>query len=163
MAIAIEEPARLGVKVMIRIGICGGIQSTAKVGTLVMADSAVRLDGTTDQYVVKGYPADSTPEILMGSKEAAAKLHEKALVGITASTDSFYVGQVRPGYGGYVPSYASSLMKDLQLARVLRFEMESSTLFTLGRIYGLKIAALFAVVGNRVTNDIRTCAGIADA
>jgi len=55
------------------------------------------------------------------------------------------------------------LMKDLQQARVLCFEMESSTLFTLGRIYGLKIAALFAVVGNRVTNDFRIGAGIADA
>ena len=99
----------------------------------------------------------------MALKEAAVKLHKKALVEITASTDSFYVGQVRPGYGGCLPSHASSLAKDPQQARVLCFEMESSALFALGRIYGLKIAARFAVVGNRVTNDFRTSAGVADA
>jgi uridine phosphorylase len=163
VAIAIEELARLGVEVMIRIGTCGGIQRAAKVGTLIIADSAVRLDGTTDLYAMKGYPAAATPEIVMALKEAAAKLHKKALVGITASTDSFYVGQGRPGYGGYHPSHVSSLMKDLQQARVLCFEMESSTLFTLGRIFGLKTGALFAVIGNDVTNDFRIGAGIPDA
>jgi uridine phosphorylase len=112
---------------------------------------------------MKGYPAAATPEVVMALKEAAVKLHKKALVGITASTDSFYVGQVRPGYGGYLPSHTSSLMKDLRQAHVLCFEMESSTLFTLGRIFGLKTAALFAVVSNRITDDFRIGAGIADA
>lgn len=162
-AIAIEELARIGVKVMIRIGTCGGIQRAADVGTLVIADSAVRLDGTTNQYVVKGYPAVATPEVVMALKEAAVRLRKRELVGTTASTDSFYVGQDRPGFGGYVPSHAVPLLKDMQKARVLCFEMESSTLFTLGRIFGLKTAAVFAVVDNRVTNDFRIGAGVADA
>ncbi len=162
-AIAIEELARLGVEVMIRIGTCGGIQAAAKVGSIVIADSAVRLDGTTDQYVMKGYPAAATPEVVMALKDSAATLRKRALIGVAASTDSFYVGQVRPGFGGYLPSHAITLMKDLQQARVLCFEMESSTLFTLGRLFGLKTGALFAVAGNRVTNDIRIGAGVSDA
>jgi uridine phosphorylase len=41
--------------------------------------------------------------------------------------------------------------------------MESSTLFTLGRIFGLSTGALFGVVGNRVTNYFRVDAGVEDA
>jgi uridine phosphorylase len=84
-------------------------------------------------------------------------------VGIAASTDSFYVGQGRKGYGGYFPSDKARLIDDLASANVLCFEMESATLFTLARIFGLKAGALFAVVANRATNEFRVGAGIDDA
>jgi uridine phosphorylase len=159
-AIAVEELARLGVDVMIRIGTCGSIQESVKVGTVVIADAAVRLDGTTDQYVPKGYPAAATPEVTLALRDAAAARKRRAVVGLAASTDSFYVGQGRTGKGGYFPTKSATLMSDLQQARVLCFEMESSTLFTLGRIYGLKTGALFGVVANRVTNDFQPGAGV---
>lgn len=162
-AIAVEELARLGVKVMIRVGTCGAIQAGAKVGTLVIADASVSLDGASEEYAMDGYPAAATPEVVMALRDAAASLKKKALVGLAASTDSFYVGQGREGYGGYLPSRSGALLRDLQQARVLCFEMESSTIFTLGRIYGLKTGALFAVVGNRVTNTFKMGAGIEDA
>jgi uridine phosphorylase len=162
-AIAIEELARLGVKVMIRVGTCGGLIRAAKVGSLIIADAAVRLDGVTREYVMEGYPAAATPEVVMALKESARALKKTALVGIAASTDSFYVGQGRPGFRGYFPSSARALISDLQAANVVAFEMESSTLFTLGRIFGLKTGALFGVVGNRVTNDFRVDAGVEDA
>ncbi len=162
-AIAIEELARLGVKVMIRIGTCGSLHPAAKVGSIIIADAAVRLDGVTRQYVIDGYPAAATPEIVIALKESARLLKKTALVGISASTDSFYVGQGRPGFKGYFPSSAKSLISDLQGAKVISFEMESSTLFTLGRIFGLKTGALFGVVGNRITNDFKVDAGVEDA
>ena len=159
-AIAVEELARLGVSVMIRVGTCGAIQPSEKVGSLIIADAAVRLDGTTKQYVMDGYPAAASPEIVLALRDAAVSLKKRAAVGLAASTDSFYVGQGRRGQGGYFPSHNSSLVKDLQQARVLCFEMESSTLFTLGRIFGLKTGAIFAVVANRVTDDFKVGAGI---
>jgi uridine phosphorylase len=162
-AIAIEELARLGVKVMIRVGSCGAISRTAPVGTVIIADSAVRLDGTTAQYVHAGYPASATPEVVMALKEGARKAGAKSLVGIAASTDSFFVGQGRKGFGGYFPTGANHLVSDLRMANVLCFEMEASTLFTLGRIYGIKTGAVLAVVGNRVTNEFRVSAGIDSA
>jgi uridine phosphorylase len=162
-AIAVEELARLGVEVMIRVGTCGALRREAGVGSVVIADSAVRLDGTTDQYVMKGYPAAATPEVVLALRDAAASLRKRALVGTTASTDSFYVGQGRAGFGGYFPSHNRSLLDDLRAARVLTFEMESSTLFTLGRIFGLKTGALFAVVANRETDEFRVDAGVDDA
>lgn len=162
-AIAIEELARLGVEVMIRIGTCGGIRPEAEIGSVVIADAAVRLEGTTLQYVTAGYPAAATPEVVMSLKESAEALRKKHLVGITASTDSFYVGQGRKGFNGYFPSHMASLVKDMQDANVVCFEMEASTLFTLGRIFGLKTGAVFAVIANRVSDEFKVGAGVEDA
>ena len=162
-AIAIEELARLGVQVMIRVGTCGGITPSVKVGSIVIADAAVRMDGTTGQYVHPGYPAASTPGVSMALADAASSLRKKATVGIAASTDSFYAGQGRASFGGYLPNDKSHLLEDLAAAKVLCFEMEASTLFTLGRIFGLKTGAVLAVVGNRVTDEMRFEAGVDDA
>jgi uridine phosphorylase len=162
-AIAVEELARLGVKVMIRVGTCGAIDPAAKVGSVIIADAAVRLEGTSRQYVMEGYPAAATPEVVMALKEAAFALERRPMIGVACSTDSFYVGQSRRGYRGYFPSHLKNSIADLRSAKVLCFEMESSVLFTLGRLFGLKTAALFGVVANRVTNDFRVDAGVDDA
>ncbi len=162
-AIAVEELARLGVRVMIRVGTCGAIQPQAKVGSLIIADASVSLDGASAEYAMGGYPAAATPEVVLALRDAARSLKKQALVGLAASTDSFYVGQNREGFGGYLPTRSRTLLRDLQQARVLCFEMESATLFTLGRIYGLKTGALFAVVGNRVTDSFKAGAGVEDS
>jgi len=161
-AIAVEELARLGVELMIRVGTCGAIDSRAKVGSLIIADAAVRLDGTTRQYVMDGYPAAATPEVVIALKEAASSLGKEFLSGITASTDAFYAGQGRPSFKNYFPSQAKTLVSDLRAANALCFEMESSTLFTLGRLFGVRTGALFAVLGNRMSDDFKADAGIDD-
>lgn len=162
-AIAMEELARLGVSTMIRIGTCGSITKEADVGSLIVADSAVRLDGTTPHYIMKEYPAAATPEVTIALKESALRLGKKVTVGTTASSDSFYVGQGRSGYRGYMPDTSASLIKTLQEADVKCFEMEASALFTLGRIYRIKTGAVFAVIANRVTNKFKVNAGVDDA
>jgi uridine phosphorylase len=159
-AIAVEELARLGVQLMIRIGTCGAIDPRAKVGSLIVAEAAVRMDGTTRQYVMDGYPAAATPEVVMALKESASSLKKEFLAGIAASTDAFYAGQGRPSFKSYFPSKAKQLVPDLRAAKVLCFEMESSTIFTLGRLFGLRTGALFTVVGNRMTDDFKADKGI---
>ena len=159
-AIAIEELARLGVKVMIRVGTCGSIAPDIRLGTVIIADAAVRMDGTSAQYVPLGYPAAGTPEIVMALKESAAARRVKYSVGITASADAFYAGQGRESFGGFMPTDRAHIVDELRAAKVLCFEMEAATLFTLGRVFGLKTGALFAVVANRATNDLRPDAGV---
>jgi uridine phosphorylase len=162
-AIAIEELARLGVKVMIRVGTCGAITPEIRTGSIIIADAAVRMDGTSAQYVPLGYPAAATPGVVMALREAAASRGARHAVGITASTDAFYVGQGRESFGGYFPSGSARLLDDMKAAKVLCFEMEAATLFALGRVFGLKTGAVFAVVANRATNHFRLEAGVDDA
>jgi len=73
-------------------------------------------------------------------------------LGISASTDSFYLGQSRPGFGGYTQNMSKSLIEDMTKANVTTFEMEAATLFTLGNIYGFRTGAVCAVYANRVKN-----------
>ncbi|HUK75042.1 MAG TPA: nucleoside phosphorylase, partial [Nitrososphaerales archaeon] len=162
-AIAVEELARLGVETMIRVGTCGSIQRQVRVGSLVVAEAAVRLDGTTRQYVMEGYPAAASPDVVVALRDSAKAMGKSCALGVTASTDSFYVGQGRPGFGGYLPSAAEELVEDLREARVLCFEMESSTLFTLGRLFGVRTGAVFAVLAERTTDRFVPGAGVDDA
>jgi uridine phosphorylase len=162
-AIAVEELARLGVEVMIRVGTCGAIQPSVKVGSLIIADAAVRMDGTSMQYVQAGYPAAATPGVVMALSEAAASLRKAYAVGIAASTDSFYVGQGRPAFGGYMPAEKARVVDEMRGARVLCFEMEAATLFTLGRIFAVRTGAVLAAVANRTTDDFKLEAGVDDA
>lgn len=162
-AIAVEELARLGVNLMIRVGTCGAINPRAKTGTLVIAEASVRLDGTTNQYVVEGYPAAATPEVAIALKQSAEGLKRNFLSGLAASTDAFYAGQGRRSYRGYFPNKARGIVSDLRAAGVLCFEMESSTLFTLGRIFGIKTGAILAVLGDKMTGDRLATKGIDDA
>lgn len=162
-AIAVEELARLGVKVMVRVGTCGAISPAVRVGSLVIADAAVRMEGTSSQYIGPGYPAAATPGVVMALAEAASALGARSAVGIAASTDAFYPGQGRKAYGGYLPRGSERIVEDLKAANVLCFEMEAATLFTLGRIFGLKTGGVMAVVGSRVTDELRLEAGVEEA
>jgi uridine phosphorylase len=162
-AIAVEELARLGVKTMIRVGTCGAISPKLKVGSVVIADAAVRMEGTSWQYITPGYPAAATPGVVLALEEAASRLGVSASVGISASTDSFYLGQGRMSFGGYFPKGRAHIVEDLRAAKVLCFEMEAATLFTLGRLFGLRVGAVLAVVGNRVTDEFTSEAGVDDA
>ena len=162
-AIAVEELLRVGAHTFIRVGTTGAIQKFIGVGDLIITTAAVRLDGTSKQYVYTEYPAVASYEVVLALIEAAESLGVKYHVGISASTDSFYTGQGRPGYKGYMLSWMKNIIPDLQRANVLNFEMESSTIFTLANIYGARAGSVCAAVANRVTDEFVVDAGVEDA
>jgi uridine phosphorylase len=151
-AIAIEELSRIGADTFIRVGSCGSLVSSLDCGDLAISTAAVRLDGTSKQYVTAEYPAAASYDVILALIEAAERLGKKYLVGYTASTDSFYVGQGRPGVEGYLPEDAGTLIERLKQQHVITMEMEASTIFTLAGIYGLRSGCLLAVYANRTTN-----------
>jgi uridine phosphorylase len=149
-AIAIEELARAGCKTFIRVGSTGAIQKGIDLGDLIISTAAVRLEGTSRQYVIDGYPASADYEVVLALIQAAENLGFKYHLGISASTDSFYVGQGRKGFREYSWSYSEKILSDLQSMNVLNFEMESSIIFTLASIYGLRAGSVCAVFANRI-------------
>ena len=151
--IALEELARIGADTFIRVGSTGAIQPEIDIGDLIISSSAVRLEGTSKEYVRTEYPASAHYEVLLSLIEAAEALGARYHVGITASTDSFYVGQGRPGYGGYEQSFSRELLHDLRRARVLNFEMEASAIFTVANLYGLRAGSVAVVFANRLTDE----------
>jgi len=155
-AIAFEELAAIGGDTFVRVGTCGALQKEIQCGDLVISTAAVRLDGTSKQYVQPEYPAVANYEIVLSLIEATEKLGYRYHVGCTASSDSFYVGQGRPGFKGYLPLGADKTVETMSRVNVLNFEMEAATIFTLAGIYGLRAGAVCTVYANRITNRFAT-------
>jgi uridine phosphorylase len=155
-AIAVEELARVDAETLIRVGSCGAIQADIDVGDLVIARGAVRQEGTSDEYVREAYPAVADHAVVAALIAAAEDLGYDYHVGLVASTDSFYAGQSRPGFGGFEASGSADRIAALQAANVDAFEMEASAILTLASLYGLRAGAVCAVYANRVTGEFRT-------
>jgi uridine phosphorylase len=159
-AIAIEELLRVGSDTFIRVGTTGTLRKDIEIGDLIITHSAIRFDGASKAYVYPEYPASSSYEIVLALVEAAETLGVRYHVGITASSDSFYVGQGRPGYNGYKPYWVDGLINDLKKINVLNFEMEAATILTLANIYGARAGAICAVIANRETGEFKPGAGV---
>ncbi len=147
--IALAELKNVNVKTVIRVGSCGALQEDIELGSVVISEGAVRLEDTSDHYVMKEYPAVASRMVTSALIQAAEELNIPYHVGITATSSSFYCGQGRPGWQEYLPSHRKHLVDDLAKAGVLNFEMEASLLFVMGRIYNMEIGAVSAVYANR--------------
>jgi uridine phosphorylase len=155
-AIAVEELARVGCETFIRVGSCGAIQPDMEIGDLVVTAGGVRLEGTSESYVREEYPAVADFEVVTALVAAAERLGYDYHVGHTASTDSFYAGQGREGFGGYESPTGEALFEELKQADVKNFEMEASAIVTLANVYGLRAGAVCTVYANRATGEFRT-------
>jgi uridine phosphorylase len=155
-AIAVEELARVGADTFLRVGSCGAIREEASVGDLVITTGAVRQEGTSAEYVRKDYPAVADDRVVAALVAAAERLDYDYHVGVTASTDSFYAGQGRPGFAGFEAAGSEELVQTLREAGVLNFEMEAAAVCTLASLYGLRAGAVCTVYANRVTGEFRT-------
>lgn len=153
LAIALEELVRIGAHTFIRVGTCGSLQPDIHLGDIIISTAAVRLDGASKDYVRVEYPAVADYRVVSAMVEAAEKLGVRYHVGITASTDTFYCGQGRPGYDDYLPSFQQHILEDMQKARVKNFEMESSCLFTLSSLFDVRAGCVCVVVADRVRDE----------
>ena len=149
-SIAVEELATLGVRMFIRLGTTGAIQSYVKAGDVVITSGSVRMDGTSEHYAPLSYPAVSDYYILNALVEAASLLKVRHHVGITASTATFYPAQER------VDTFSRYIIRDLAGTKdewghlnVLNYEMESATLLTMCNAMGLKAGCITGVISER--------------
>ena len=149
--IAIVELSNCGADTFIRVGSCAALQPEIEPGDLVISTGALRLTGTVDAYVDKSYPAIANYEVLTALIQAADEMGESYHVGLAASVDSFYAGQVNQMPGGFSQSRMEHVIQDLQKARVANFEMEAATIFTLAQLFGLRSGMICSVAANRIT------------
>ena len=90
-AIAIEELAQLGVKKIMRVGTCGGLQPDLAIGDLLIALAAVPADSTSLHYVGGEAHAPTADFGLVHEAVHQAKhLGKPVRVGPIVSSDIFY-------------------------------------------------------------------------
>jgi len=159
MSIAVNEASNIGVSTFIRVGSTGAIQKDIACGDLIISSAAVRLDCTSNCYIMPEYPAAANYEVLLALIEAAESLNIcNYHVGVTATTSDFYAGQNRPTAKTCSPSM-ENLLPTLQKAGILSFDMETATLYTLAALYGLRAGSICAVYANRCTNEFKSGEG----
>jgi len=146
-AIAVEELFKTGVKNFIRIGTCGGMALPVQGGDLVIATGAIRMEGTTKEYVPVEFPAVANLDVTNALVKAAGNLKAKWHAGIVQCKDSFY-GQHSPDR---MPS-GDELMSKWKAwikAGCLASEMESSTLYIVSQILGARAGCVLSVIWNQ--------------
>ena len=73
-ASALEELITIGADTFIRVGTCGAIQPHIECGDVVIHTGAVRLDGTSPQYVQIEYPAVAHHLVVLALVQAAEQV-----------------------------------------------------------------------------------------
>ena len=144
-AIGVEELARAGAKVFIRVGSTGALQPHIGVGDLIVSEGSLRNDGTTAAYVPPGYPAvpdfELTTALIDVGRSIGAERGFSVHSGINATDDAYYAE---------TPDWITKL-SSLGITNV---DMESSAMFVVARQRGLRAAMVCAVSNNLVTGDI---------
>ncbi|MCL2863941.1 MAG: uridine phosphorylase [Lachnospiraceae bacterium] len=155
-AIGVEELYQTGVETFIRVGTCGGMADKVIGGDVVIATGAIRMEGTSREYVSLEFPAvadlDVTNALVQGAKNMKYPWH----AGIVQCKDSFY-GQHSPERmpAGY------DLMNKWQewiKAGCLASEMESATLYIVAQILGARAGCIL----NTVWNQERAAKGLSN-
>ncbi len=94
-SIAMEELYRCGADTFIRVGTSGGMDLNVKSGDLVVANGAIRMEGTSKEYAPIEFPAVPDFDVTTALVEAAQALGQTYHVGVVQCKDSFY-GQHSP-------------------------------------------------------------------
>jgi len=131
--IVIEELVQLGVKKILRVGTCGGLQPDMAMGDLIVAISATPADRTPTN-LIGGEPHAPTAdwELVHGAVHHAKELGKAVRVGGVVSSDVFY----NPDGGQY---------QRWSDRGILAVEMEAAMLFTLGALKKIQAGCLLTV------------------
>jgi DeoD family purine-nucleoside phosphorylase len=131
--IVFEELIQLGVKRLLRVGTCGGLQPDHALGDLIVALSAVPADSTAS-HLVGGEPHCPTAswELIHEAVHVAKHSDLTLRVGPIVTTDVFY----NPDEGQY---------ERWSKRGILAVEMEASALFTVGVLRGVQSGCLLTV------------------
>jgi uridine phosphorylase len=146
-AICVEELTLLGAHTFLRIGTCGGIDLPVLGGDLVIASGSIRQEGTTSQYAPIEYPAVPDANVLLAQIEAAKELQLPYHVGVVQSKDSYF-GEHDPK-SMPVGSELIAKWEAYKKLGVLASEMESSTVFVVGKVRHARTGAMFHVLANQ--------------
>ena len=146
-AIAIDELAKCGANTFIRVGTCGGMQEEIMGGDIVIANGAIRMEGTSREFAPIEYPAVPDVNVMNALIDAAKKQNIRHHVGVVQSKDSFF-GQHEPQI---MPVSYELEQKWEAWKRMgcLASEMESAALFIAGSFLRVRVGSCFLVVANQ--------------
>jgi uridine phosphorylase len=127
-----EEMAACGMRALLTTGAAGSLQPDAPIGAIVLPTSAIREEGTSHHYAPHDEPADADAALVTALR---AELDARGIdyrEGVNWTTDAVYREHRQK-----VDLY--------RRAGVVTVDMELSALYTVGRVRGVRCAAIVAV------------------
>ncbi|WP_019614850.1 nucleoside phosphorylase [Psychromonas ossibalaenae] len=128
--IALEELHLCGAHYIVRVGSAGALQDNIGLGELIVAEAAVRDEGGSKAYVSAEFPAYADRHLTAGIEQYLSTHNITAHFGIVRSNDSFYTDN------------EAQICEHWSQKGVLGADMETSALFTVGKLRGLRIASI---------------------
>ncbi|MBP3241816.1 MAG: uridine phosphorylase [Oribacterium sp.] len=157
-AIALEELKMCGADTFIRIGTAGGMDLDVQAGDVVIANAAVRMEGTSKEYAPIEWPAAADFQITTVLNQAAENLGFRHHVGVVECKDAFY-GQHKPEDLPVSYELLNKWQSWLKLG-CKASEMESAALFTVAAYLRVRIGSVLFIMSNQervkqgLTNEI---------
>lgn len=155
-AIALEELMHCGADTFIRIGTAGGMAPEVMGGDVVIGTGAIRMEGTSREYVPIEYPAVADYRIVADLVDAARAEKVPFHVGILHNKDNFY-GQHDPDTMPVRDELKSKWNAFLDCG-TLASEMESAALFIICAVRRARAGSVVQVFANQT----RRAAGLDD-
>lgn len=146
-SIAMEELVMSGADTFIRIGTCGGMQLDVKSGDVVIANGAIRMEGTSREYAPLEFPAVADIRVTNALTESAGDMGKTYHVGVVQCKDSFY-GQHAPERMP-VSYELQNKWEAWKRLGCLASEMESAALFVVASHLRVRAGSCFLVVANQ--------------
>ncbi|MBQ5677201.1 MAG: uridine phosphorylase [Lachnospiraceae bacterium] len=146
-AIAIEELSKCGAHTFIRVGTCGGMQEDVLGGDIVIANGAVRMEGTSKEYSPIEYPAVPDYEVLSTLAYVADEKGVRSHVGVVQCKDSFF-GQHEPEVMPVSYELENKWQAFIKMG-CLASEMESAALFIAGSFLKVRVGTCLLVIANQ--------------
>lgn len=146
-AIAIDELVKCGADTFIRVGTCGGMQENVLGGDIVIANGAIRMEGTSREFAPIEYPAVPDVTVMNALIQAAERKGIRYHVGVVQCKDSFF-GQHEP----HIMPVSYELQNKWQAwirMGCLASEMESAALFIAGSFLRVRVGSCFLVLANQ--------------
>jgi uridine phosphorylase len=146
-AICVEELFAAGIRTFIRVGTCGGMAENVSSGDVVIANAAIRMEGTSREYVPVEFPAVSDIAVTNALIEASKSSGARWRCGVVHCKDSFF-GQHEPDRMpvGYE---LRDKWRAWIMAGCLASEMESAAVFIVSQILGARAGCVLNVVWNQ--------------
>ncbi len=146
-AIAMEELVICGADTFLRVGTCGGMDLDVKSGDLVIANGAVRMEGTSREYAPAEFPAVPDFEVTCALVQAARELGCPHHVGVVQCKDSFY-GQHSPETKPVGYELLAKWDAWVKLG-CKASEMESAALFVVASYLKVRAGSVFLTMANQ--------------
>ena len=146
-SIAMEELVMSGADTFIRIGTCGGMDLDVKSGDIVIANGAIRMEGTSKEYAPIEFPAVPDFGVTNALVNAAETLKKPYHVGVVQCKDSFF-GQHSPETKPVGYELLNKWDAWLKLG-CKASEMESAAIFIVASYLKVRAGSVFLVVANQ--------------